>query len=523
MIPTDWMSLQTEAVARLASTRPLMPTAEQERVKRQELRWNILMEEWDAEALSWIGKHVQADRLSTWGPPDTSINALASNARQLTTPGLYGSQPRVGNPKGDGSMLTDPDGLLAASGFWTKQQHVQYMAVGMGDAVVCDDLDSGGLAHRLVEPHCLVVETAFGRPDVVIRLYELRVRWHAQLGGAVWTWDMFSMMPGEEPQFAILLSDGKPATNMWIEGAPPEGLTGAAYTWRDPDLGGEPFIPYTVYRAVDTGFTWNTQHMRGAVMGTLNGAKVETFIGRAALDATGSCAIGVDIEFGGVDTRTESGAPGGPQVRTVQLSPGAFMSARSVAEAKNPMITQIGPGANLPILTDYATLQQNRLAVAAGLSPTDITRTGGNPTSGAALAISDAGRRRFSSRVAPLFRRADIERLRKIASMLKNVGIYKGPTAGWTVKYPEIELSPEERAAVREDTDWQVSKGYLTDTEAYQRYNPGTSAEDAREAIIAARVEAATIDHEVAKRLEALGISPEPEAGDEEAPSTGEE
>jgi len=499
--------------------RPQFPDGEQERAERHALRWTILHEECEGRAVDWMRTQVGADRLASWGNPDTAFLALAQIARQLSTPGLYESPPIIGNADAQARALGDPDGPFKDSGLWALQQHVQYLAVGMGDCPVADELTSSGFGHRIVAPHDVIMQGHPDRPEDPVFYRELRLRYDRAGERWVWTWDEYDVRDLDAPRFRVVMVESGEeidATNLWItvggKAVPASGLTGADYRWRDPERAGEPFIPRTVYRSTATGRIWNEHHMRSVVVGTLQGIMFQTFTGRAALDAAGSSVVSVDVEpqFSGIRSERADGT--GEVLRTVALSPGSMSFLRSSEGAKNPHLQVIGPGQNLGALAGFSTQYGAQLAMAWGLNPGDLLRTSKDPTSGAALAISEGGRLRYSRRFALHAERADCERLRKLACILRaNPATgYTGATSGWTIQYPGLELAPGEAQAERDDIEWQEDRGYLSPVDAYQRLHPGVGADAAREAIISARVEAASIASEVASRLSAMGITPPP-------------
>jgi hypothetical protein len=502
--------------------RPTFPDAEQIRCDRHALRWLILHEECEERVVEWMKTQVGADRLASWGNPDTAFLALAQIARQLSTPGLYESPPIIGNADTQARALGDPDGPLKDSGLWALQQHVQYLSVGMGDCIAADELTDAGLGHRIVHPADVVMHGHADRPEDPVFYRELRLRYDSPGERWVWTWDEYDIRDLSNPRFRVLMITGDTeidATNMWIdvdsEPAPVGGLTGALYRWRDPERVdaakyplGEPFIPRTVYRSASTGRIWNDHHMRSVVIGTLQGVMFQTFTGRAALDAAGSSVVGIDVEPQFTGIRTERADGTGEVLRTVALTPGSMSFLHSREGAKNPHVQVIGPGQNLGALSGFSTQYGAQLAMAWGLNPGDLLRTSKDPTSGAALAISESGRLRYSRRFALHAERADCERMRKIACILRaNPATgYTGATSGWTIQYPGLELAPGEAQAERDDIEWQTEHGYMSPVDGYQRLHPGVGADAARESIIAARVEAAAIDAEVARRLAERGI-----------------
>lgn len=496
-------------------TRPRMPSEEEERRSTHTReRECVLLEDFDETLHDYMQNHVSEQRLSKWGPPDTSANPLADISRQLSTPGLYGSRPTVRHLDDRNDPLIGEGGLLDQAGVWTKSQFLQYLVLGAGDWLVRPDVDpeTGAAIERLVSPADVYVQPQPHRPDQWGELGELRCRWWEQQGKWVYTWDVYTVSAGQEPRLRIYEAKqgggfGDDVTNVFAP-ADTGAWEGEAYPWVYAD--GQPYIPFVRYRWADTGRLWNTFLRRGTHRGTLNTSMYATFAGRSALDATGTAVL----VFGAAPPPANVVQAGGTQqVRTLEIEPGAMIFLQPEGEFQ-PSATQIGPGANLPVLSSFVQQYAASLAAAYGLNASDVTRVSADPTSGFALFVSERGKRMVQRQVEPLFRASDLERLRMHAAMQKAAGNGQFDEQGYSITYSQIEDSPQEQQAARDEIDWQVERGYLSPIDAYQRLNPGTSRADARAAILQARREKAELDAEVADAL----TSPPPAAAGTPAP-----
>ncbi len=480
--------------------RPSMPTiADQTRAVMLGDRFDIMNELFDDVLEEWMEEHVDVERLTAWGPPDTSVNPLADICRQFTVPGLYGRRPSVMHQDPAAMELVGPGGLLDKAGLFTKLQQVQYFSCGLGDYLVRIDAikDLGRLSYRLVAPHNVYAVSDDNLPDVAIELWELRLRFWKDRDEWVWTWDQFRISDdsiGGEPSFRSVRATSDPV------GDPGEDLSevflggtfeGDDYPFRDSE--NKPFIPYSWYRSQDAGLLWNSNAKRGATRGALNSALNWTYAGHAARDASGQTIFAVGVEEPAVTTRRKGrdNEQSNNAVRTLMLTPGALVVLRPSSDG-NGQVTffQAGPGANLPEVAEYASLYEQKQAVRSGVNPSDIIRMGGSPMSGAAMFISTKGRRENARQVEPLFRQSDLATISMSASLANGQGIASGlPEGGYTITYAEIPESPAEQKERRDDIQWQTDNRYLSPITAYQQLHPGASREDALAAMVQAELD----------------------------------
>jgi len=516
-------------------TRPTMPTPESElRSVHQFTRYQILRDDWDDVIKEWIDEHIPADRSAAWGIPDTSVNPLADMSRQLTVPGLYGQQP---DARGDTRVLE----AAIEAGFWTKNQFVQYMAVGMGDYYYRADIIDGEADLRPVSPHNLHLIARASQPGVARALWELRLR-DLRLPGAsdpAWSycWDVYDLGDedrGLEPVYAIYRATddrngsqlGEDVTSI-VLGKP--AMRGADYPYRLAD--GKQFLPWSRYTPVDSGELSNHFEKRGAHRGTLNAALYATYTGHAARDCTGAAVITAGLEFPAeVLADTDNNARG---VRNLVLTPGAIIEAafkEDLPAGRQPMVHEVGSGANLEALANFTHEYVLQLAVRWGLNPSDVSRQSANPSSAAALFISNEGKRQFSAQVEEVFRRSDLWTLRIIAALMNRGGMGPVKEGPFSVSYHAIPLSSQERKQRREDLEWQRDQGLISPLDEYMELHPGVSEEDAHAALVKIAVDEALLDQAVKAALAAAGVerpeppkppapAPEPPAPDDD-PST---
>lgn len=475
------------------------------------MRRKILDEDFDREAAEYLDQLAGSDTARLWGAPDTSMNPLSSHTRQLTTPGLYGRTPTAVVPDG-GEVLMGPDGLWDRAGIWPRNQGLQYLTVGAGiwfrrlNLVDLGRGEGAQLVDRLVDPADVYVEVDEAAPMVPVVLWELRKRthWNGECWESFYAWDQFDLRDPEHPTYRIVRCDGVGGTSEDVTAtiASPD-IAAGLYEWRTPD--GLPFLPYVTYRAVDTGCFW-PMWRRAVHRGTMRATAHWTYTGRAALFATGEHILVSGIKalpgvtHHGDYNRDQLAAPS----QSLSVQPGTITVVEQ-EQGQQMSSIKIGPGVNLPNLLQFSNIYNMLLAVGDGLQPADVMRQSANPTSGAALAISAESRREFSAQVLPFFRNSDLQAIRKAAWMLIAAN-HPCAEDGYSLSYHTVPLTPSEQEDLRKDLEWKRKEGQISSVDEHLQLFPGKTRAQAVEAIITARVEEASLEAEVQKRLDAAGL-----------------
>lgn len=509
---TDWRS----PFAPLA--RPRFPyPAEQARSERQSVRWAMLQHDFADHAKEFFEQAFGLKNARRMGLPDTTLAPLPYQTAQLTTPGLYQTPPMVtsstAGPAVD-RMLDPHTGVLARAGYWTRMPDVMYHAVGIGvyglRLNVASRPDGPTPTLRTVRPQDCIVWCHPDDPLYPLRLAELRLR-HRRVGPHTrleWFWDVFDLT-NDGPHYGIYSLDAKDEQNYapyLLDDYDPDDT----YPWLDPD--GRPYLPYVWYRATDTGEFW-PEYRRGLLSGTLRAVAYWTLAGHAALWAQGNHNFMGGVEPGalpadiiqGNQNRDEAARP----TATFDLVPGT-VSVLPVEDGKQLQLLAATTGIDLDRVASFANLYHMQLATMDGLSPSDATRRSANPTSGAALAISQADKKAFAAKVTPFFRSADTEAIRKLAWMMARATGEPHEADGYSITYDEIPLTPTEQADQRDQLEWEQQHGQRSPVDVHLALHPGKTREQAREAIVAAKVDAARIEADVGRVLVAAGLAEDP-------------
>jgi len=123
--------------------------------------------------------------------------------------------------------------------------------------------------------------------------------------------------------------------------------------------------------------------------------------------------------------------------------------------------------------------------------PSDIQRLGGTARSGAAISLTNEGKRKAQRKYANVFRDSDERLVGMCAAMFNRAtGAPEGRRyveGGYRVLYHELPLSPEERRARREDVIAMLEAGLLSPVGAYMELHPGVTKAQATRAILEIR------------------------------------
>jgi hypothetical protein len=496
-----------------------MPTDEDEwRATHQAARLQILTEDHDEVVKAWLKNYVHEDILDGWGEPDISVNPLASYAKQMTTPGRYWRSPSVTHGSGDAvASLVGPSGALSAAGYWTKRQTIAFRSEGMGDDLVRLDVIDGRLVVRIVNPADVYIEVDPDDPSRVVRLWELRLRCIPDAldpdapGEWVYAWDQYDVGTATRaPSWRIVEALPKhvarePRDLSGLFLARPDGSYGvceglegpARYPFVDdaqPIAHRKPYLPWVRYASVDADRVWNWRENRGLHRGTLHTAAYATYTGRAALDASGSFAIAWGLSLP-ADAGRKPGAT--REDRLLKIRPGSILFAE--ADGKSTDVRVMGPAGNLEAVSSFNRGYVADLQKQKGLGGADAEKQAANPSSGAALYISDRQRHEYQERTEPLDRKSDLDAIRKAALLLNAATGTTYPTDGYTIVYPRRRRSPQEEADERTEQEWETTEGYRSRVQIYQQRNPGTTREDAIRALAQVMADEAQLDAEMAR------------------------
>jgi hypothetical protein len=160
------------------------------------------------------------------------------------------------------------------------------------------------------------------------------------------------------------------------------------------------------------------------------------------------------------------GGAGEPPRRVVVADPATVLFLEPIAENTTALISQWSTSADVAAMQD---VYERRLAMCAqswGLSPSDLVRTGADPRSGVALALTSQAIREVQASRAPVYRGAVAEIVALSAMLLNRATNSKLPESGYAVRFALLPTTPQERSAQLDRAMQLFDRGLLSRVDA---------------------------------------------------------
>jgi hypothetical protein len=468
--------------------RPEFPRqADRLRIESQSKRLAMLLDlpELDDYVKDWLNVYIDETRQSQWGPPDTSVVVIADISRQLTTPGCYGAAPEISHADPAGQVLVD---AVAATNTWQLLQMALYCSFGIGSYVTHHAWDSKRerLITRLVRPTDVWAEVDPSDPTIPVAMYELRTH------GGDWIWLVSSVKDPEHPFKRVYRhdADGPDCLGADItQDVYGRRYDDDQYPLRDAEK--RPVLDYCVRRPRETGDLWAADYMRGAFRGSLHSMVLSTQSLYAARDASASSVILIGVQP--VKSRTVQ-TPDGGHIDRIDIVPGQMLFLQPTkGSEQQPLVVPVGPGMALDSIQRMAMAYEQSQLARFGVARDDVTRSSQNPTSGAALSLSNAEKRAAMKLVQPVLRRADETMLKTMSAVLRSAGT-ETPDTGYSIVYAEIPPGADELRAQSEQLDARLRRGTMSRVDVYMQDHPGVTREHAISELKRIRREEAEIE-----------------------------
>jgi len=457
-----------------------------EQRRRRRLLEGLWMRDLSRRMIETVG----SERARAWGEPTLSINPFKTTAQELAV--LYDHEPTVSHDRVDVSSLAT---AISMSGFWSAMQRVQALCIGIREYFVRVDVsDEQRPRYRAVAPDYVITEALVSNPSVPVRVEEYRLRdsivAEGQKAKKIWTIDVVDISDLDHPVYMVLSGDGKTdLSGHYIDGA----RAGGEYPreWRmapkDGELLGRPILPYVLYHAQQlTDRTFDPFEGIELVDGTIDVAVLYQMVLHSFRDASFPQRYIANLEPAGAGIETQDGIPR----QEIVADPATILMLQQIGESDTqPIIGQWNAGADVSVLEETLSNLVARLAQDAGIPPSDIQRLGGTARSGAAISLTNEGKRKAQRRYTPSFTVSDKRLVSTTAIMVNRVGemmqgarkIEPMPEGGYRIAYTRIPLSPEERASLRDDVIDRANAGLITPLKAYMTLNPELSEAKALE------------------------------------------
>ena len=475
--------------------KPLAPTAdEQERWSHTALRKRMILGAWEQDLEDELARHLPADRREAWGPADLSSNPFEQITRQLSV--LYHEVPAVTNLNGDISALTAREGLVTQAGLWQLMQRAQQMVIGLRESAIRIDVNphvqgaptiAPGIQYRIVTPDLLYCEAHPDQPDIPVYYQEARLREFE--GKPIWVADVLDIRDPQMPIFGMfeINKDGALGKDMSMEFMGHPTHRGEDYPYRDGE--GNPFLPVVLYHAEKTGFLWDAYNASQMVYGSLTSAVLYSMWVHLVRDACWSQKYVAGLSVAGLSQIDQNEIARRSSIAT---DPSSILVFTQDPDAQGqPLVGSFSIPTDPHALLESISKYEMRVGLAAGLSPSELSRTNGDPRSGYALAVSKSGQREAQKKFAPVFRLGDEELLAKTAMLANRFLGTSLPETGYRVSYHSMPLTPDEMRAQREDIIAKMQAGLISPVQAVMMMYEDMDQREAREYLLQIRRERA--------------------------------
>lgn len=475
--------------------KPLAPTAdEQERWTHTALRKRMIIGAWEQDLEDELARHLPADRREAWGPADLSSNPFEQITRQLSV--LYHEVPAITNLNGDISALTAREGLVTQSGLWQLMQRAQQMVIGLRESAIRIDVNphvqgaptiAPGIQYRIVTPDLLYCEAHPDQPDIPVYYQEARLREFE--GKPIWVADVLDIRDPNNPIFGMfeINKDGALGKDMSVEFMGHSTHRGEDYPYRDRD--GNPFLPVVLYHAEKTGFLWDAYNASQMVYGSLTSAVLYSMWVHLVRDACWSQKYVAGLSVAGLSQIDQNEIARRSSIAT---DPSSILVFTQDPDAQGqPLVGSFSIPTDPHALLESISKYEMRVGLAAGLSPSELSRTNGDPRSGYALAVSKSGQREAQKKFAPVFRLGDEELLAKTAMLANRFLGTSLPENGYRVSYHSMPLTPDEMRAQREDIIAKMQASLISPVQAVMMMYEDMDQREAREYLLQIRRERA--------------------------------
>jgi hypothetical protein len=476
-------------------------------------RVRLLKSDWKTDLEDLLIRAFGLQRREAMGPASTSKNTFKRVCEELSS--LYTETPRPRHALGgempgfltpvyidtagqafDASMIPRDrlDRLVSSRqvtvahpgivpSLWPLMRRAQVMALGCREVLVMALWSDSAMApnYTLHTPDTFHAEAAPDAPSTPIRLRLLE--WHTIEGKGRWCWRVYDISNSSSPTMRIeeFRQDN-------IRPRVFQALTGPdyPYRWTSGPRAGMPYIPGELYHAEETGQLFDPTSWRELVEATYDVACAWTFWLHTVFRASWPQRYGVNVYVAG----TQSEGAGDTRRTNVPADPTTMLHLESDGQGQ-PMVGQWAPAADVKTLQEAIAAFENSLVAIAGVDGANIVRESGDAWSGAALSISRDGKREAMKHYGPQFRPRDVCLIEKIAA-LSNLARRAGkpgalgfevPESGYRQNYTTLPLSPQELKARQEHNAAMVAAGRMSQVDAYQDEHPGTTREEAIDAL----------------------------------------
>jgi hypothetical protein len=387
------------------------------RIDHIRLRRRMLYGQHEQDIRQRISESISHVRRAAWGAVDLTANPFLRVHDQMS--GLYNDEPIIYGPA---SALAAVSEQLDDIGYFTKMKSVQRDVSALREMLILVEMDNNGIKVLQVSPDDIDAISSPRDPDDL-----QNVKWYHNNGS-----ETYYIEYDAKAQIYRAMK-GELDISMEILGG---YFNGEAYPFRNAL--GQPIMPWIIYRAQDTGSTFNSWTGREAVECTLQLGLLYTYFSHVVRNAAwaqryilNAMPLGAEI--------TEDDDEAQPRQR-IDSDPSTVLMLKST----DGMQSQIGDFASpvdpAKVIEAIKVYEDRAMESILGSS---VIKNDSDIRSGYSLAVSREESIKAQKGFLPLFRRAD----RKLLALVSQYLGYNTTLKDWDIKYPAIMTDEEKIAA----------------------------------------------------------------------------
>ena len=454
-----------------------------------QMRVDVMTGQWQEHADERMSEFFAPEVREFLPPAEVSHNPALSIVSGIST--LYDEQPVV---EAAGVRAEDIV-VLAPAEMWAQAQELLDKTIACNDCLAFTGYQEGrGVFTKVVTLNEVELEADPSAPDQPNYVRHLEASRRPGTNTAEWTWTTWDMRDPENPVFRVEVEDeaGEPkdVTSVYA----PKLERGWPF-WE----GGQPVWPWTAYHRRVATRLMTPYAGRELFEGTLTAASLKTYWLAGVRDGAHPQRFALDAEalMAGDTSLTDGQAKGAKVVRMNQMG---IVQFKSVGE-RSGQLSQFSPALDPKSAGEAIAQFSAELAVYAGVSPSDVRLGGSGGMSGYAISISRDGQRKERQKLVAPMSRSDRMRLATRARLLnaytQGTKLPTDPEA-YSIRYADVRRSLEEVKADLEEAKVLREEGLLGLVDAFMRFRPEMSREQAIDRIVQDRLEERAIAARVA-------------------------
>jgi hypothetical protein len=392
-----------------------------QRIEHIRLRRRMMYGQHEQDIKNRIAESLSSVRRAAWGRVDMSSNVFKRIHEMMGA--LYNEEPIIYGPA---SALAAVSEQLDEVGYWTKMRTLQRDVSAFREMLMLVEPTAEGVKVLQVTPDDVDVHSSPRDPDDL-----QNVKWWHNGSGSTETY----YIEYEPASLTYRAVKGDRDISDEILGG---NFSGEAYPFRNAL--GQPVMPWIIYRAEDTGSTFNSWTGREAVECTLQLGLLYTYFSHVIRNSAWAQRYILNAIPLGAEIEEDDDIEIGTSTRArIDSDPSTVLMLKSIEGQQAQIGGFSSPVDPAKVIEAIRMYEERAMESILGNA---VTKNDSDIRSGYSLAVSREESQKVQRSFLPLFRRSD----RKLLNMVSQYLGYNTSLKDWDVKYPAV-MTDEERIA----------------------------------------------------------------------------